>query len=44
VLGVPGKLGKNPVHWCQEKNYKKKIPLPRSCPNSEQPKFGFKEF
>jgi hypothetical protein len=23
---------------------KKKFPLPRNCPNSERPKFGFKEF
>jgi hypothetical protein len=23
VLGVPGKLGKNLVHWCQEKKIKK---------------------
>jgi hypothetical protein len=26
------------------KKNKEKIPLPRSCPNSERPKFGFKEF
>jgi hypothetical protein len=44
VLGVPGKLGKNPVHVCPEKKFKKNIPLPGSCPNSERPKFGFKEF
>jgi hypothetical protein len=23
VIGVPGKLGKNPIHWCQEKKTKK---------------------
>jgi hypothetical protein len=39
VLGVPGKLGKNPVHWCQGKKIKNKNPLPRSCPNSERPNF-----
>jgi hypothetical protein len=27
-----------------KKNFKIKIPLPRSCPNNERPKFGFKEF
>jgi hypothetical protein len=25
MLGVPGKLGKIPVHWCQEKKIKKKF-------------------
>jgi hypothetical protein len=42
--------------WCSRKAWEKsgslvprrkkikKIPLPRSCPNNERPKFGFKEF
>jgi hypothetical protein len=31
--------------WCTGAKKKlKKIPLPRSCPNIERPKFGFKEF
>jgi hypothetical protein len=42
VFGVPGKLGK--IQFTGAKKRKLKKNLPKSCPNSERPKFGFKEF
>jgi hypothetical protein len=43
MLGVHGKLVKYVVHSSKEKIEKKKI-LHTSCPNSNQPVFGLKEF
>jgi hypothetical protein len=44
VLGVHGKLVKNVVHLSKRKNWKKIIFLHTSCPNSNRPVFGLKEF
>jgi hypothetical protein len=44
VLGVHGKLLEYVVHLSKRKNWKKKIYLHTSCPNSNQPIFGLKEF
>jgi hypothetical protein len=44
VLGVPGKLVKYVIHSFKRKNWKKMIFLHTSCPNSNRPVFGLKEF
>jgi hypothetical protein len=44
VLGVHGKLVKYVVHSSKRKNWKKFIFLHTSCPNSNRPVFGLKEF
>jgi hypothetical protein len=44
VLGVHGKLVKYVVHSSKRKNQKKIIFLHTSCPNSNRPVFGLKEF
>jgi hypothetical protein len=44
VLGVHGKLVKYIVHSSKRKNWKKIIFLHTSCPNSNRPFFGLKEF
>jgi hypothetical protein len=44
VLGVHGKLVKYVVHSSKRKNWKKKKNLHTSCPNSNWPVFGLKEF
>jgi hypothetical protein len=44
VLGVPGKLAKYVVHLSKRKNWKTNIFLHTSCPNSNRPVFGLKEF
>jgi hypothetical protein len=44
VLGVHGKLVKYVVHLSKRKNSKKIIFLHTSCPNSNRPVFGLKEF
>jgi hypothetical protein len=44
VLGVHGKLVKYVVYSCKRKNWEKFIFLHRSCPNSNRPVFGLKEF
>jgi hypothetical protein len=44
VLGVHGKLLKYVVHSYKRKNLKKIIFLHTSCPNSNRPVFGLKEF
>jgi hypothetical protein len=43
-LGVHGKLVKYVVHSSKRKNGKKIIFLHTSCPNSNRPVFGLKEF
>jgi hypothetical protein len=44
VFGVPGKLVKYVVHSCKRKKWEKYIFLHTSCPNSNRPVFGLKEF
>jgi hypothetical protein len=44
VLGVHGKLVKYVVHSSKRKKFKKIIFLHRSCPNSNRPVLGLKEF
>jgi hypothetical protein len=44
VLGVHRKLVRYVVHSSKRKNWKKIIFLHTSCPNSNQPVFGLKEF
>jgi hypothetical protein len=44
VLGVHGMLVKYVVHLSKRKNWKKFIFLHTSCPNSNRPVFGLKEF
>jgi hypothetical protein len=44
MLGVHGKLVKDVVHSSKNKNRKKIIFLHTSCPNSNRPIFGLKEF
>jgi hypothetical protein len=44
VLGVHGKLVKYGVHSSKRKKLKKNIFLHTSCPNSNRPVFGLKEF
>jgi hypothetical protein len=44
VLGVHGKLVKYVAHLFKRKNSKKIIFLHTSCPNSNPPVFGLKEF
>jgi hypothetical protein len=44
MLGVHGKLVKYAVHSSKRKNWKKYIFLHTSCPNSNRPLFGLKEF
>jgi hypothetical protein len=44
VLGVYGKLVKYVVHSSKRKNWKKINFLHTSCPNSNRPVFGLKEF
>jgi hypothetical protein len=44
VLGVHGKLVKYVVHSSRRKNWKKKKFLHTSCPNSNRPIFGLKDF
>jgi hypothetical protein len=44
VLGVHEKLVKYVVHSSKRKNWKKIIFLHTSCPNSNRPFFGLKEF
>jgi hypothetical protein len=44
VLGVHGKLVKYVVHLFKRKYWKKFIFLHTSCPNSNRPIFGLKEF
>jgi hypothetical protein len=44
LLGVHGKLVKYVVHSSKRKNWKKIIFLHTSCPNSNRPFFGLKEF
>jgi hypothetical protein len=44
VLGVHAKLVKYVVHSSKNKNGKKLIFLHTSCPNSNRPVFGLKEF
>jgi hypothetical protein len=44
VLGVHGKLLKYVVHSSKRKNWKKNTFLHTSCPNSNRPVFGLKEF
>jgi hypothetical protein len=44
VLGVHGKLVKYVVHSFKRKNWKIYIFLHTSCPNSNRPVFGLKEF
>jgi hypothetical protein len=44
VLGVHGKLVKYVVYSSKRKNCKKIIFLHTSCPNSNRPVFGLKEF
>jgi hypothetical protein len=44
VLGVHGKLVKYVVHSSKRKKWKRYIFLHKSCPNSNRPVFGLKEF
>jgi hypothetical protein len=44
VLGVHRKPVKYVVHSSKRKNWKKVISLHTSCPNSNRPVFGLKEF
>jgi hypothetical protein len=44
LLGVHRKLVKYVVHSSKRKNWKKYIFLHTSCPNSNRPVFGLKEF
>jgi hypothetical protein len=44
MLGIHGKLVKYAFHSCKRKNSKKHIFLHTSCPNSNRPVFGLKEF
>jgi hypothetical protein len=44
VLGVPRKLVKYAIYSSKIKNWKKIKFLHTSCPNSNQPSFGLKEF
>jgi hypothetical protein len=44
VLGVHGKLVKYVVHSSKRKKFIKKKFLHTSCPNSNRPVFGLKEF
>jgi hypothetical protein len=44
MLGFHGKLVKYIVHSSKRKNWKKNVFLHTSCPNSNRPFFGLKEF
>jgi hypothetical protein len=44
MIGVHGKLVKYVVHSSKRKNWKKNKNLHTSCPNSNRPVFGLKEF
>ena len=44
MLGVHGKLVKYVIHLSKRKNWKKITFLHTSCPNSNEPVFGLKEF
>jgi hypothetical protein len=44
VLGVHGKLVKYVIHSSKRKKFKKLKILHTSCPNSNRPVFGLKEF